>query len=410
MEATNENCVNALLTGNKDRSTAALWALALCVFAFGTGESVVAGLLLKIASDLKVSTSSGGLLVSGYAIGVVVGALLVPPLTRRLNRKTALLVLMGWFVAGNLLSTLAPSYAMLMSARVITGLSHAAFFGLGSVIAAELVAPNKRASAIAIMFTGLTLAYLLGLPLGTFIGQALGWRFTFLTVTLLGVLAILGIIALAPRLPLEPTLSIRQELGVLRRPQVLLGFAMTAFGNGSVVTVLTYIAPILVNSAGFAEGAVSPILLLFGVGFVVGNTAGGKLADWRLMPSLLGILTVLAVVLAGFTFTSHYRMAALLTVFLFGAAAFGIVPGLQLRVVDKSKGAPNLASAFNIAAFNVGSAGGACLGGAVIDSGFGLNAVPWVGGLVTAVAISVTAFSWSLDLRTRTSLSTAPAM
>jgi DHA1 family inner membrane transport protein len=409
MGATDENNVNGIPPGKKDRLPAAVWALALCVFGLGTGESVVPGLLLKIASDLKVSTSSAGLLVSGYAIGVVVGALLVPALTRRLPRKTALLVLMGWFVAGNLLCALAPGYAMLMSARVITGLCHAAFFGLGSVIAAELVALDKRASAIAIMFTGLTLAYVLGLPLGTFIGQAFGWRFTFWTITLLGVLAILGILALVPRLPLEHTLSIHQELRVVRRPQVLLGFAMTALGNGSVVTVLTYIAPILVNNAGFAESAVSPILLLFGIGFVVGNTIGGKLADWRLMPSLLGILTVLAVVLAGFTFASHYKLATLLTVFLLGAAAFGIVLGLQLRVVDKSKGAPNLASAFNIAAFNVGSAGGAYLGGVVIQSGFGLNAVPWVGALVTAVAISATAFSWSLDLRTRLPAPAAPA-
>ena len=246
MKATNENNVTAIPAVKKDRLPAALWALALCLFAFGTNESVVPGLLLKIASDLKVSTSSAGLLVSGYAIGVVVGALFVPALTRRLPRKTALLVLMGWFVAGNLLCALAPGYAMLMSARVITGLSHAALFGLGSVIAAELVAPDKRASAIAIMFSGLTLAYLLGLPLGTFIGQTFGWRFTFWTVTLLGVLAITGILALVPRLPQEHTLSIWQELRVVRRPQVLLGFAMTAFGNGSVVTVLTYIAPILV--------------------------------------------------------------------------------------------------------------------------------------------------------------------
>jgi MFS transporter, DHA1 family, inner membrane transport protein len=409
VEATNENNVNAIPAGKKDRLPAALWALALCSFGFGTGECVVAGLLLKIAGDLKVSTSSAGLLASGYAIGVVVGALLVPALTLRLPRKTALLVLMGWFVAGNLLSTLAPTYAMLMSARFVTGLSHAAFFGLGSVIAAGLVAPDKRASAIAIMFSGLTLAYLLGLPLGTLIGQAFGWRVTFLIVTFLGVLAILGILALLPRLPLEQTLSIRQELSVVRRPQVLLGFAMTASGNGGVVTVLTYIAPILVTNAGFAESAVGPILLLFGVGYVVGNTIGGKLADWRLMPCLLGTLTVLAVVLAGFTLTSHYKMGTLLTVLLLGTAAFGIVPGLQLRVVDKSKGAPNLASAFNIAAFNVGSAGGACLGGFVLDSGFGLNAVPCAGALVTAVAIAVTAFSWSLDLPAKSPVPTAPA-
>jgi DHA1 family inner membrane transport protein len=358
-----------------------------------------------MASDLKVSTSGAGLLVSGYAIGVIVGALVVPVLVRRLPRKTALVVLMGVFVVGNLLCALAPNYAMLMSARVITGLAHAAFFGLGSVIAAELVAPKKRASAIAIMFTGLTVAYVLGVPLGTLIGQAYGWRFTFWAVTLLGALAIVSIYGLVPRLPLNSAPSIRQELRVIRRPQVLLAFAMTVFGNGSTLTVLTYIAPILVKNTGFAERAVSPILLLIGVGFVVGNTLGGKLADRRLIPSLLGILTILAAVLAAFTFTSHYKVATLVTIFLFGAAAFGIVPGLQLRVVDKAKGAPNLASAFNIAAFNMGSAGGAYLGGVVLDSRLGLNAVPWVGAVVTTVAISLTAFSWSLDLRSKSGVS-----
>ena len=388
-----------------DRLPVALWALAVCLFGFGTGESVVAGLLLNMASDLKVSTSGAGLLVSGYAIGVIVGALVVPVLVRRLPRKTALVVLMGVFVVGNLLCALAPNYAMLMSARVITGLAHAAFFGLGSVIAAELVAPKKRASAIAIMFTGLTVAYVLGVPLGTLIGQAYGWRFTFWAVTLLGALAIVSIYGLVPRLPLNSAPSIRQELRVIRRPQVLLAFAMTVFGNGSTLTVLTYIAPILVKNAGFAERAVSPILLLIGVGFVVGNTLGGKLADRRLIPSLLGILTILAAVLAAFTFTSHYKVATLVTIFFFGAAAFGIVPGLQLRVVDKAKGAPNLASAFNIAAFNVGSAGGAYLGGVVLDSRLGLNAVPWVGAVVTTVAISLTAFSWSLDLRSKPGVS-----
>ena len=397
--------MNRQRTERADRLPVALWALAVCLFGFGTGESVVAGLLLNLASDLKVSTSAAGLLVSGYAIGVIVGALVVPVLVRRLPRKTALVVLMGVFVVGNLLCALAPNYAMLMSARVITGLAHAAFFGLGSVIAAELVAPKKRASAIAIMFTGLTVAYVLGVPLGTLIGQAYGWRFTFWSVTLLGALAIVSIYGLVPRLPLNSAPSIRQELRVIRRPQVLLAFAMTVFGNGSTLTVLTYIAPILVKNTGFSERAVSPILLLIGVGFVVGNTLGGKLADRRLIPSLLGILTVLAAILAAFTFTSHYKVATLVTIFFFGAAAFGIVPGLQLRVVDKAKGAPNLASAFNIAAFNVGSAGGAYLGGVVLDSRLGLNAVPWVGAIVTTVAISLTAFSWSLDLRSKPGVS-----
>lgn len=325
--------MNTNTTGRRDRLPLALWALAICAFGIGTGEFVVAGLLLNVAGDLKVSTSTAGLLVTGYALGVVVGAPLVTALTRRLPRKTILLVLMGLFVVGNLLCAVAPNYAMLMSARVITGLAHAAFFGIGSVIAAELVPPGKQASAIAIMFTGVTLANVLGVPLGTLIGQAFGWRFTFWAVTILGVLAIVSIAVLVPRVPHDDGApSIRQELRVIRRPQVLLAFAMTTFGQGSVITVLTYITPILVKITGFTERAVSPILLLFGVGFVVGNTLGGKLADRWLMPSLLGILTMLAAVLAGFTITSHDQVATLLTVFLFGAAAFGIVPGLQLRV------------------------------------------------------------------------------
>lgn len=395
--------MNTNTTGRRDRSPLALWALAICAFGIGTGEFVVAGLLLNVAGDLKVSTSTAGLLVTGYALGVVVGAPLLTPLTRRLPRKTILLVLMGLFVVGNLLCALAPNYAMLMSARVITGLAHAAFFGIGSVIAAELVPPGKQASAIAIMFTGVTLANVVGVPLGTLIGQSFSWRFTFLAVTIIGVLAIVSIAVLVPRVPHNSALSIRQELRVIRRPQVLLAFVMTTFAQGSIITVLTYITPILIKISGFTERAASPILLLFGVGFVVGNTLGGKLADRWLMPSLLGILTMLAAVLAGFTITSHNQVATLLTVFLFGVAAFGIVPGLQLRVVDKAKGAPNLASAFNIAAFNLGSAGGAYLGGLVLDSQLGLNAVPWVGALVAAGSIAVTAFSWSLDRRTRAS-------
>jgi DHA1 family inner membrane transport protein len=396
-----EKYVNASTTGLKDRMPLALWALAICAFCIGTGEFVVAGLLLNVAGDLKVSTSSAGFLVTGYALGVVLGAPFVTVLTRQLPRKAGLLVLIGLIAAGDLICAVAPNYVILLAARVITGLAHAAFFGMGSVIAAELAPSGKQASAIAIMFTGVTLAYVLGVPLGTLIGQEFGWRFTFWAVTIFGALAIISIIALVPRMSHGSAPSLRQELRVIGRPQVLLAFAMTTFGNGSVVTVLTYIAPILVKVTGFNERAVSPILLLFGIGFVVGNNVGGRLADRWLMPSLLGILIMLGAVLAGFTATSHDQGATLVTVFLFGVAAFGMVPGLQLRVVDKAEGAPNLASVFNIASFNLGSAGGAYLGGLILDSKLGLNAVPWVGALVTAAGIAVTAFSWSLDHRTR---------
>ena len=376
-----------------------LWALAGCAFAVGTGEFVVAGLLLNIAGDLHVSTSRVGLLVSVYALGVVVGAPLSILLTRRLPRKQALLALMGLFVLGNLLCAVAPSYTMLMGARFITGLAHAAFFGIGSVIAAEVVPSGQRASAIAVMFTGVTLANVLGVPLGTLVGQSLGWRFTFWMVTLLGVAALLTIATLMRHVPQKEAAGSFKELHILRRPQVLMAFAMTTLGMGSVVTVLTYIAPILVKISGFNERAVSPILLLFGLGFVAGNTIGGKLADRRLMASLLGTLVALASVLAAFAVTSHNRLATLVTVFLFGVTAYGMVPGLQMRVVGEGAEAPNLASTFNIAAFNIGSAGGALLGGLVLDSRLGLRAVPWVGALVASASAVVIAWSWFLERR-----------
>jgi MFS transporter, DHA1 family, inner membrane transport protein len=391
----------------KERLPFALWALATGFFGVGTGEFVMVGLLLNVAGDLKVSTSAAGLLVTDYALGVVAGALLVAPSVRRLPRKTALLVLMGLFVVGNLLCAVSLSYPMLMAARVITGLAHAAFFGSSAIIATELVSSGKKASAIAVIFTGVTLANVIGVPLGTLIGQIFGWRLTYWTVTLLDLLAFISIVLLIPRAPQESVLSVQQELRVVRRPQVLLAFAMTIFGQTSVVTVLTYIAPILVKITGINESSVSPILLLFGIGFVVGNTIGGKLADRSLMMSFLGILSFLAVVLAGFTFTSHNPVLTLVTVFLFGAAAFGIVPCLQLRVVDKAKGAPNLASAFNIASFNLGTASGAYLGSLVLSSPLGLNAIPWVGGLVATGGITVAAYSWSLDNRDRSRAQTA---
>lgn len=381
----------------KDRLPLALWALAVCTFGIGTGEFVVAGLLLEVARDLRISTDAAGLLVTAYALGVIAGAPLVGGLLRRLPRKRSLLALMGLFTLGNMLCALAPNYPTLMAARVVTGLAHATFLGMGSVIAAELSPPGHQASAIAVMFTGVTLANVVGVPLGTFLGQSQGWRATFCAVALLNLLAAASVGLLVPRLPRPQAVSLGRELRVIRRPEVLLAFATTVLGNGSVVLVFTYIAPILVKIAGFNEKAVGPILLLFGLGFVVGNALGGKLADRALMPSLLGTLAALAAVLAGFTLTSHGRIAAAVTVFLFGVTAFGMVPCLQLRVVRTAEGAPNLASIFNIAAFNVGSAGGAYLGGMVLRSSLGLGAVPWVGASVTAASLAVALIGWTTD-------------
>ncbi|HYG41551.1 MAG TPA: MFS transporter [Bordetella sp.] len=379
----------------------ALWALAVGAFGIGTTEFVIMGLLPEVGADLGVSLSSAGLLVTGYALGVVVGAPPVAILTTRLPRKTLLLGLMLIFTLGNLACALAPGYGTLMAARVLTSLAHGAFFGVGSVVATSLVKPEKQASAIALMFTGLTLANVLGVPFGTWLGQAWGWRATFWAVTGVGIVAMAAIAAWVPHSRGDRGGDLMGELRALSRPQVLLGFAMTVLGFGGVFTAFTYIAPLLTELAGFSAGAVSPILLLFGVGLVAGNMYGGKLADRRLMPTLVGSLALLAVVLAVFSLTIHGKFAAVVTVAVLGAAAFATVPPLQMRVLEKAGDAPNLASAFNIAAFNLGNAAGAWLGGLTIDHGPGLAATPLVAAAVTASGLGVALYSWRLDRQSR---------
>ncbi|MGN6580076.1 MAG: MFS transporter [Bordetella sp.] len=377
----------------------ALWALAVGAFGIGTTEFVIMGLLPQVGADLHVSLSSAGLLVTGYALGVTLGAPPVAILTAHLPRKTLLLGMMVIFTLGNLACALSPGYGTLMAARVLTSLAHGAFFGVGSVVAASLVKPDKQASAIALMFTGLTLANVLGVPFGTWLGQAWGWRATFWAVAAVGVAALAAIAALVPADHGSHQSDLRCELRALGRPQVLLGFAMTVLGFGGVFTAFTYIAPLLTNLAGFSPGAVSPILLLFGVGLVLGNTYGGKLADRHLMPTLIGSLALLALVLALFSVTLHDKVAAVATVALLGAAAFATVPPLQMRVLSKAGGAPNLASAFNIAAFNLGNAAGAWLGGVTIDHGLGLGATPLTAAAVTAAGLLVALYSRHLDRR-----------
>lgn len=309
----------------------ALWALAAGAFGIGTTEFVIMGLLPEVGADLGVSIPQAGLLVTGYALGVVVGAPPVAILTARLPRKTLLLGLMLIFTLGNLACALAPGYGALMAARVLTSLAHGAFFGVGSVVATSLVRPDKQASAIALMFTGLTLANVLGVPFGTWLGQAWGWRATFWAVTAVGIAAMAAIMYWVPASRGQHQADLAGELRALARPQVLLGFAMTVLGFGGVFTTFTYIAPILTGVSGIAAAAVSPILLLFGVGLVAGNTLGGRLADRRLMPTLVGSLAVLAAVLAAFAWTAHHSIAAVATVALLGAAAFATVPPLQMR-------------------------------------------------------------------------------
>ena len=379
----------------------ALYALTVGAFGIGVTEFVIMGLLLEVSADLHVSISAAGLLISGYALGVVVGAPLLTALTGRWSRKTLLIALMIVFTIGNAACALAPDYWSLMAARVLTAFAHASFFGIGSVVATGLVASDKKASAIAIMFTGLTVANILGVPFGTWLGQAFGWRSTFWAVTLIGVVALAVIIALVPRDDaLEEEGNWRSDLAVLGRKPVMLGLLTTVLSWVGVFAGFTYIAPILTRVTGFSEAAVSPILLVFGAGLVVGNLVGGKLADRRLVPTMLGSLLALSVVLFGLTFAIHDRFAAVVFIGLFGAAAFATVAPLQMWVLERATGAGQaLASSFNIAAFNLGNAIGAWLGGAVIDYGPGLGAVTAVAALVPLAAFAVALWSQRLETR-----------
>jgi MFS transporter, DHA1 family, inner membrane transport protein len=374
-----------------------LLALAISAFAIGTTEFVIMGLLPQVASDLAVSIPSAGLLVSGYALGVAVGAPLLAVVTSKMPRKLALQLLMGVFIVGNVLCAIASDYSVLMIARVVTSFAHGSFFGIGAVVASSLVPQEKRASAIALMFTGLTLANVLGVPLGTFIGQQFGWRMAFWVVSALGVASLAGVSALVPNRHDTGPAGLGHEVRVLKDPRVWMALAMTIVGFGGVFVVFTYIAPILEQVSGFSPRGVTLMLVLFGVGLTVGNMVGGKLADRALMPSLMAILVALAVVMAIFTRTSHSQIAAAVTLFVWGIAAFATVPPLQMRVVEKAKAAPNLASTLNIGAFNLGNAGGAWLGGLAIAHGMALGELPWVAAAVAVAALSLTWFAARMD-------------
>jgi len=368
----------------------ALYALAAGAFGIGTTEFVIMGLLLQVGTDLHVGIAATGLLISGYALGVFVGAPLLTAASSRLPRKTVLLGLMAIFTLGNLACAMAPSYGVLMAARVVTSLAHGTFFGVGSVVAAGLVAPERRASAISLMFTGLTLATLLGVPAGTWLGHLAGWRATFWAVAAIGVLALLVIAALVPAdHGRHEAVPLRAELRAVAQPAVLLGLATTVLGFAGVFTVFTYVQPLLTRVSGFADAAVSPILLLVGVGLVIGNLLGGRLADRRLATALVGSLLALAVVLALTGTVLGARVPAVLAMVVFGVAAFATVAPLQLWVLQKAAGAPNLASSLNIGAFNLGNALGAWLGGAVIEQGAGLAAVPYAAAVVTLAGAAV---------------------
>ncbi|MFE7191533.1 MFS transporter [Kitasatospora sp. NPDC057541] len=378
----------------------ALLALAVGAFGIGTTEFVIMGLLPEIAADYGVSIPTAGLLVTGYALGVVLGAPLLTVLGTKVSRKRMLMLLMGLFVLGNLVSALAPSFGMMLAGRVVASLAHGAFFGIGSVVAADLVAPDKKAGAIATMFTGLTIANIVGVPLGTYIGQAVGWRITFAGVAALGIVGLLGIAKLVPAMPRPEGAHLRRELTAFRNPQVLLAMAMTVLGFGGVFAAITYIAPMMTQVAGYSDGAVTWLLVLFGIGMFLGNLLGGKYADRKLMPMLYTTLGGLAVVLALFTLTAHNKVLAAITIMLVGALGFATVPPLQKRVLDQAHGAPTLASAVNIGAFNLGNALSAWLGGMVIAAGLGYTSPNWVGAVLAAAALVLAIWSAALERRT----------
>ncbi|WP_432156554.1 MULTISPECIES: MFS transporter [unclassified Streptomyces] len=377
----------------------ALLALAIGAFGIGTTEFVIMGLLPEVADDFGVSIPTAGFLVTGYALGVMFGAPLMTALGTRVPRKRMLMLLMGLFIAGNLLSAVAPVFSVMLTGRVVASLAHGAFFGIGSVVAADLVAPDRKAGAIAMMFTGLTVANVIGVPLGTLVGQSVGWRVTFGVVATLGVVGLAGIARWVPELPEPEGVRLRHELAALKNPQVLLAMAMTVLGFGGVFAAITYIAPMMTHAAGFADSSVTWLLVLFGLGMVGGNLVGGRYADRSLMPLLYVSLGALAVVLALFTLTAQHKALAAVTIVLIGALGFAAVPPLQKRVLDQAHGAPTLASAVNIGAFNLGNALSAWLGGLVIAAGLGYTAPNWVGAALAGSALLLAFVSSALERR-----------
>lgn len=380
----------------------ALFALTISAFAIGTTEFVIVGLVPTIAEQLAISLPSAGMLVSIYALGVAIGAPVLTALTGSLPRKQLLVALMVLFTAGNLLAWQAPGYTTLIVARLLTGLAHGVFFSIGSTIATSLVAKEKAASAIAIMFGGLTVALVTGVPLGTFIGQHFGWRETFLAVSMLGVIALISSQLLIPaNIPGRTAASLRDQVKVLTHPRLLLIYAITALGYGGVFTAFTFLASMMQELAGFSSAAVSWILLGYGVSVAVGNIWGGKLADKHgAVPALRFIFAALFVLLMVFQLTASTQYAALVTILVMGIFAFGNVPGLQVYVVQKAEqftpNAVDVASGLNIAAFNIGIALGSVIGGQTVAH-FGLAQTPWIGALIVLVAFLLMGVSGRLD-------------
>ncbi|MBF8746708.1 MFS transporter [Pseudomonas monteilii] len=372
-----------------------LIALAIGAFGIGVTEFAPMGMLPSIATGLGVSIPAAGLLVSAYALGVLIGAPLMTLATVKIPRRYLLIGLMAIFTLGNLMSAVASDYLSLMLARVVTSLNHGAFFGVGAVVAASVVAPEKRAGAVAAMFMGLTLATIGGVPLATWFGEMLGWRTAFWGIAGLGVVAMATLAYALPNVPLPKGDGVMAEIRVLGRGPVLAALALTVVGSSAMFTVFTYIAPILHDQAQASTRFITGMLVLFGVGLTLGNMWGGKAADRSIDRTLIVSLVVLIAVLLVFPLVLGWAVPTALAILLWGAASFALVPPLQMRVMEAAKDAPNLASAVNIGAFNLGNAVGAALGGAVINAGLGYPAISFAGATMAALGlVMVLGLAW----------------
>lgn len=364
-----------------------LVALATGAFGIGVTEFAPMGMLPGIAADLGVSIPAAGLLVSAYAVGVLLGAPLMTLTTGKIPRRHLLIGLMAIFTLGNLMSAMATDYYSLLIARVVTSLNHGAFFGVGSIVAASVVAPDKRAGAVAAMFMGLTLATIGGVPLATWFGEQLGWRTAFWGIAGLGVVTMAALWFALPNLPLPKSGGVLSEIRVLRRGPVLAALALTVVGSGAMFTVFTYIAPILASETHASTPFITAMLVLFGVGLTLGNIWGGKAADRSIDRTLIISLSTLIIVLLAFTVLMRWPLTAAISIVVWGIASFALVPPLQMRVMEAAKDAPNLASAVNIGAFNLGNAIGAALGGAVINAGLGYPAISLAGAAMAGLGL-----------------------
>ncbi|MEV5431041.1 MFS transporter [Streptomyces sp. NPDC052701] len=378
----------------------ALLALAVGAFGIGTTEFVMMGLLPDVADDLGISIPAAGHLVSAYALGVVIGAPLLAAATARMSRRTVLIALMGLFVAGNALSALAPDQHWLLAARLLSGLPHGAFFGVGAVVAAGMAAPERRARSVSLMFLGLTVANVVGVPAATLMGQHLGWRAAFLGVGAIGVAAIASLALLVPHDRAQATATgLRGELAALRSLPVWLALGTTVAGFGALFAAYSYITPMLTDAAGYAETSVTLLLALFGVGATAGNLLGGRLADHSLRATLFGGLTALAAVLALFPLLMSTAWSAAAAVTLLGTAAFVTGSPLQLTVMEKAASAPSLASSANQAAFNLANAGGAWIGGLALAAGHGVTSPALTGAALAVLGLAVAATAYAVDRR-----------